>query len=141
MNGTTDIQRVVEIQRMTHAGIQQRCLRRRQADPAQQDAAFGQPAPARDHCEEFVDPGEPLPPSMQPKVSRISRRAIRRRSEANPHSPYGKRVGPEAKRHRRSSSSPTGSDVPILPVVAARAAPWRPRLAIRGSVCARSCDR
>ena len=75
MNGTTDIQRVVEIQRMTHAGIQQRCLRRRQADPAQQDAAFGQPAPARDHCEEFVDPGEPLPPSMQPKVSRISRRA------------------------------------------------------------------
>jgi len=35
MNGTTDIQRVVEIQRMTHAGIQQRCLRRRQTDPMQ----------------------------------------------------------------------------------------------------------
>ena len=35
MDGTTGIQRVVEIQRMTHAGIQQRCLRRRQTDPTQ----------------------------------------------------------------------------------------------------------
>jgi hypothetical protein len=75
MDGTPGIQRVVEIQRMTHAGIQQRCLRRRQADPPQQDAAFSQPAPARDRCKELVNPREPLPPSMQPKVSRISRRA------------------------------------------------------------------
>jgi hypothetical protein len=41
---------------MTHAGIQQRCLWRRQAESAQQDAAFRQPAPARDHRKEVVDP-------------------------------------------------------------------------------------
>ncbi|HZU91471.1 MAG TPA: glutathione S-transferase family protein [Stellaceae bacterium] len=56
MDRTARIQRVVEIQRMTHAGVQQRRLRRRQADAAQQDAAFRQPAPARDDREEFVDP-------------------------------------------------------------------------------------
>src|SRR6267378_7613948 len=44
---------------MTHAGIQQRRLWRRQADPAQQDAAFRQPAPARDHRKELVDPRGP----------------------------------------------------------------------------------
>src|SRR5207244_3182370 len=33
-----------------------RCLGRRQPDPAQQDAAFRQPAPARDHRKELVDP-------------------------------------------------------------------------------------
>ena len=41
---------------MAHAGIKQRCLWCRQADPAQQDAAFRQPAPARDHRKELVDP-------------------------------------------------------------------------------------
>jgi len=55
---------------------------------------------------------------------------IRPHSEVNPHSRCGKRAGPEAKRHRRSSSSPTGCDVPILPVVAPRATRPRPRLAI-----------
>src|ERR1700732_1095084 len=41
---------------MTHAGIQQRCLGRRQAAPAQQDAAFRESAPARNHRKELVDP-------------------------------------------------------------------------------------
>jgi hypothetical protein len=41
---------------MTHAGIQQRCLWRRQTGPAQQDAAFREPAPARDHRKELADP-------------------------------------------------------------------------------------
>jgi hypothetical protein len=41
---------------MTHAGVQQRCLRRRQADSAKQDAAFLQPTPARDHRKKLIDP-------------------------------------------------------------------------------------
>ena len=56
MDRAAGVERVVEIQRMPHAGVQQRRLRRRQADAAQQHAAFGQPAPARDHREELVDP-------------------------------------------------------------------------------------
>jgi hypothetical protein len=56
MDRAAGIERVVEIQRMTHAGIQQGCLWRRQAEPAQQDAAFRQAAPAGDHRKELVDP-------------------------------------------------------------------------------------
>ena len=41
---------------MTHAGIQQRCLWRWQADSAQQDAAFREPTPARDHRNKLGNP-------------------------------------------------------------------------------------
>src|SRR5580704_6738240 len=51
------VERVVEIQRVPHAGIQQRGLWARQADAAQQHAAFRQPTPSRNNREEFTDPG------------------------------------------------------------------------------------
>ena len=56
MDGTPGVQRVVEIQRMTHAGIQQRRLWRRQAGAPQQHTAFPAPAPPGDHRKELVDP-------------------------------------------------------------------------------------
>ena len=56
MDGAPGVQRVVEIQRMTHAGIQQRRLWRRQAGAPQQHAAFLTPAPSGDHRKELVDP-------------------------------------------------------------------------------------
>jgi hypothetical protein len=57
------------------SSIQQRRLWRRQTDPAQQDAAFGQAARRESTAKSSSIPGQRLPPSMQPKVSRISRRA------------------------------------------------------------------
>src|SRR3954452_14686310 len=56
MDRAARVQRVVEIQRMPHAGVQQRRLRRWQANAAQQDVAFGQPAPAGYRREQLVDP-------------------------------------------------------------------------------------
>ena len=56
MDRAAGVQRVVEIERMTHAGVQQRRLGRRQADAAQQHPAFLHPAPSGDHREKFVDP-------------------------------------------------------------------------------------
>ena len=56
MDRAAGIERVVEIERVAHAGVQQRRLRRRQADPTQQDAAFLTPTPARNHRKELVDP-------------------------------------------------------------------------------------
>ena len=41
---------------MTHAGIQQRRLWRRQAGAPQQHTAFPAPAPPGDHRKELVDP-------------------------------------------------------------------------------------
>jgi hypothetical protein len=57
MDRAAGVERVVEIQRMTHTGVQQCGLRRGQADAAQQHAAFGRSAPARDHGEKLADPG------------------------------------------------------------------------------------
>ena len=56
MDGTPGVQRVVEIQRMTHAGIQQRRLWRRQAGAPQQHTAFLAPAPPGDYRKELIDP-------------------------------------------------------------------------------------
>src|SRR5689334_14470581 len=56
MDGAPGVQRIVEIQRVTHAGIQQRRLWRRQAGTPQQHTAFLTPAPPGDHREELVDP-------------------------------------------------------------------------------------
>ena len=57
MGRAAGVERVVEIQRMSHAGVEQRSLRGRQAEAAQQHAAFCQSAPARDYCEQLPDPG------------------------------------------------------------------------------------
>jgi hypothetical protein len=57
MDRAAGVERVVEIQRMTHTRVQQCCLGRGQADAAQQHAAFGRSAPARDHGEQLADPG------------------------------------------------------------------------------------
>src|SRR5271165_6964036 len=56
MDGTPGVQRVVEIQRMTHAGIQQCRLRCGQAGAPQQHTAFLTPAPPADHRKELIDP-------------------------------------------------------------------------------------
>ena len=56
MDGTAGVHRVVEIQRMTHAGIEQRRLWRRQAGTPQQHTAFLTPAPPGDHRKELIDP-------------------------------------------------------------------------------------
>ena len=47
----------IEVQRVAHAGIEQRGLRARQADAAQQHAAFSEATPARYNREEFADAG------------------------------------------------------------------------------------
>ena len=47
----------IEVQRVAHAGIEQRGLRARQAHAAQQHVAFGQSAPSRHNREEFADRG------------------------------------------------------------------------------------
>ncbi len=56
MDRAAGIERVVEIERMAHAGVNERRLRRRQPGAAQQHAAFREPAPAQHHPEELVDP-------------------------------------------------------------------------------------
>jgi hypothetical protein len=56
MDGTPGVQRVIEIQRMTHTGIQQCGLWRRQASAPQQHTAFLTPSPPGDHRKELVDP-------------------------------------------------------------------------------------
>ena len=56
MDRTSGVQRVVKIQRMPHARIEQRRLWRGQADATQQHTAFLTPAPAREHRKEFIDP-------------------------------------------------------------------------------------
>jgi hypothetical protein len=47
---------IVEVQRMTHTGVQQRRLWRRQTGVPQQHTAFLTPAPPDDHRRELIDP-------------------------------------------------------------------------------------
>ena len=56
MDGAAGVQRVVEVQRVTHAGVQQCGLWRRQAGPTQQHTAFLPPAPVADHRTQLVYP-------------------------------------------------------------------------------------
>jgi hypothetical protein len=56
MDRAAGVEGIVEVQRVTHAGVQERGLGRRQADTAQQDTAFLPAAPMRDHRKELVDP-------------------------------------------------------------------------------------
>ena len=56
MDRAASVERVVEIQSMSHAGVQQRGLRTRQVNAAQQHAAFRQSTPARHHREQLADP-------------------------------------------------------------------------------------
>src|ERR1700730_11301876 len=56
MDGSAGVERVVEVERMAHAGVQQRGLRRRQAGWAQEHAAFLKPAPSAHHPTELVNP-------------------------------------------------------------------------------------
>jgi hypothetical protein len=57
MDRAAGVECVVEIERVPHAGVQECSLWRRQADTAQQHAAFGRSAPSGDHREKLADPG------------------------------------------------------------------------------------
>src|SRR5215217_6695908 len=56
MDRAANVECIIEVQRVPHAGIEQRGLRARQADSAQQYAAFRQSTPARHNREEFANP-------------------------------------------------------------------------------------
>src|SRR5262249_160550 len=56
IDGTPAGERVVEIERVTHGGIQERCLRRRQAGAPQQHSALLASTPPGDYRKEFTDP-------------------------------------------------------------------------------------
>jgi len=57
MDRAAGVERVVEVERVPHAGVEQRGLRARQAHAPQQHAAFRQSAPSRNNREGFADPG------------------------------------------------------------------------------------
>ena len=106
MDRAAGVERVVEIQRMTHAGIQQRGLRRRQADAAQQDAAFLPPAPAaRSPQRARRSPANRCRRACSRRYRECRGGRTRRRSPAGPRNPCGKHAGRAPKRDRRSLSS------------------------------------
>ena len=107
MDRAAGVQRVVEIQRMTHAGVQQRRLRRRQADAAQQDAAFRPARPSgRSPRRARRSPANRCRRACSRRCRECRGGRIRRRSRADPHSRCGKHAGPAPKRDHRSSSFP-----------------------------------
>jgi hypothetical protein len=104
---------------MTRAGIQQRRLWRRQPGAPQQDAAFRQPAPAGDHGNELIDP-------RRAAAAEHAAKRIKNIAAGGFNGARGQTQVPRAANvlgQRPSGifghlSSPTGSDVPILAVVA-----------------------